>query len=909
MVYLFLLDIFDNGIHLDLNCRDEKSVQYVLQLENAKRVIYFVFKPGVQNILRIIDNYLHNYKINLEDTRSFICKKDFIHPQTRKLVHSDSIVKVIFNRRYFETIYDPNHLKNISSHLEFVIGKDTSATEYLVSEYKLKGWIFFDEDSKHVQPVTDSHLFRNRKQFILKNTFPLGEITPQPPTPDLLTWSLYYHTSNSTFFMCDNRPNGLKAYNLSVSDVNEHLQLGNPAIVCVHDFHALPKSLNIRAASENRYNLRRCEQLVVDTMEYTKDLKPMEKDYSLNALVPMRNPHDMLQYPENILALANSLGIIELIFQISIITGQPCSKVPSKLGRVEWMLILQFIDRDCIPPDKLERSVDQKSYTAGLVLQPVPGIYDEYIILLDFLSLYPSLCIEYDICFSEDGKILKPLLLYLIETRKEFRAAAENDPKKAAYCLVLKLLANTIYGCLACPWSRFYSLDIAKRITQHGRNELQNSIETINHMKKGLSVMYGDTDSLFVKSHRRVSKEETRNIANEIVSIINAKYKYLRIKHEATFEKIVIFGKKHYFGKKEEPSGKISTEIKGMDLLKRGFPPFAAEFCKMLVELILNAPSGTDIVSNIYTLFSSNVEAVKQGALLVRNFVITTELSRALSEYVNVAGQYHVIAARKLILSDGVRPFRKGDFVNYIMTNKTDPILSNNSELENTLVSRSKLILDIGWYLTHFTNMVDRMMVVFGNYSITELNKICGIRSIPNQPSSSSSYIQPTSSSSSHSSSFSKKSQISPELRKEIEHPSNYFKKRTFITLKCESCGNLTEYKGLHHVELLILKEKQSQLKDEDHDHEHISEKDLNKVITSVLKVCRKCRSPHDFDILLFNPDIDEDSLISFFLNIDAQRIINQHSCLKCKKRLFYYFKEKNLFSFFQDLTNKYKHK
>merc|ERR1719272_169569 len=80
--------------------------------------------------------------------------------------------------------------------------------------------------------------------------------------------------------------------------------------------------------------------------------------------------------------------------------------------RIEYLLLHEFHRRKYVLPDKAQWSDKKKTkgksrsqkrkpkYAGGLVLEPKKGLYDKYILLLDFNSLYPSIIQEFNICFT-----------------------------------------------------------------------------------------------------------------------------------------------------------------------------------------------------------------------------------------------------------------------------------------------------------------------------------------------------------------------------------------------------------------------------------------------------------------------------------------------------------------------------
>ncbi|XP_039120011.1 LOW QUALITY PROTEIN: DNA polymerase alpha catalytic subunit-like [Dioscorea cayenensis subsp. rotundata] len=326
------------------------------------------------------------------------------------------------------------------------------------------------------------------------------------------------------------------------------------------------------------------------------------------------------------------------------------------------------------------------SYSGGLVLEPKKGLYDKYVLLLDFNSLYPSIIQEFNICFttvehSPDGAganlpslipvgVLPELLKKLVDTRKTVKSLLENASGLQAqqYNIqqeALKLTANSMYGCLGFSNSRFYAKPLAELITRKGREILQSTVDVVqNHLN--LEVIYGDTDSIMIYTGLDdINKAKT--IARKVIQEVNKKYNCLEIDLDCLYKRMLLLKKKKYAAVKVKNGiPNEETDCKGVDMVRRDWSDLSKDTGKFCLKRILSEMSCEDVVDSIHSHLMKVQGQMRNGDIKIEKYVIRKTLTKPPEDYPDAKNQPHVQVALRL-KQNGYPGCSAGDTVPYVI--------------------------------------------------------------------------------------------------------------------------------------------------------------------------------------------------------------------------------------------------
>jgi len=379
------------------------------------------------------------------------------------------------------------------------------------------------------------------------------------------------------------------------------------------------------------------------------------------------------------LKLANH--ILPQIFAISRLTGS----LPFDASRntysqlVEAFLIKRaFTDSVLIPnrpkADELEKRRMAPIYKGAIVIEPKKGIHDN-ILAFDFRSLYPTIIVTHNIspetfncihdecekknkvpetkwyfCTKKEGFIPKHLK-ELIKTRQKIKEEMENVKKDSEKWkrldniqYALKIIANATYGYFGFFGAKWYKRECGASAAAWGRYYITQVIDMAR--KENFEIIYGDTDSLMVKTPEKESREKLEKIGEIFVRKMNKRLPgMIELEFRDLYKGgIFVARKAGKVGAKKRYAlinYKGELEIRGFETVRRDWCELSKRIQKKVLVIILRDRNPTKAIQ----LVRDTIKKIRERKVSLDELTIFEQITRPLNQYEQIGP--HVKAAQK----------------------------------------------------------------------------------------------------------------------------------------------------------------------------------------------------------------------------------------------------------------------
>jgi DNA polymerase delta subunit 1 len=387
---------------------------------------------------------------------------------------------------------------------------------------------------------------------------------------------------------------------------------------------------------------------------------------------------------------------------------------------------------------ELARQESEGKFQGATVLEAHVGYYDRPVAGLDFASLYPSIMIAHNMCYStvvldpkyldlpnieystikcndnlsvtfvqnQDG-VLSGILQSLWKnrkiTKKEMNAATDPFVKTVlnAKQLAIKVSMNSIYGFTGATVGALPCLEISQSVTGCGRQMIE---QTQNYAKNvfNCEIVYGDTDSCYVIFPEPVDPDGTLTTLFKKAEFAAAEIsKTFKKPIELEFEKfmypLILVAKKRYmyleWTDPKHHNGEI--EAKGVELVRRDNCPYVKETLDGVLQPIM---------------FKGDVQLGRKQAEYFMNELLSGKvpikkliLSKTLkNEYKNPDSIAHYQLVEKMKLRDINSAPKPGDRVPFVYVDIQNPKALSWEKVEDPVYAlENNIPIDSLYYLEH----------------------------------------------------------------------------------------------------------------------------------------------------------------------------------------------------------------
>ena len=362
--------------------------------------------------------------------------------------------------------------------------------------------------------------------------------------------------------------------------------------------------------------------------------------------------------------------------------------------------------------------IKEKKYRGGLVVEPKLGIHFG-VVVVDFASLYPSIIKVHNLSYEtvncvhqsckEDPnqkvpgtthwicKVNRGLTSLLIGSLRDLRVnyykhlsknKSITPEERQLYNVVsqaIKVILNASYGVMGAEIFPLYCLPVADATAAIGRVTTTSTIERCKEI--GIEVIYGDTDSLFLKNPSSNKVEEISLWARTRLGVdleIDKQYRYV------VFSEL----KKNYLGVLTDGT----VDVKGLTGKKSHTPPFIRNAFYEILSILSKVDSEKDFESareKIKNIIQENAKGLELKKIPLNDLSFNVMVNKSPEKYgkkmsnnqttKNIAlhgkekevetfkGLPQHIKAAKLLTDNG-RSIKAGDIISYVKTKTGDGV-------------------------------------------------------------------------------------------------------------------------------------------------------------------------------------------------------------------------------------------
>lgn len=297
---------------------------------------------------------------------------------------------------------------------------------------------------------------------------------------------------------------------------------------------------------------------------------------------------------------------------------------------------------------------------------------------------------------------LLPLTLdILLKKRKETRKIMEKTEDEAQKAvlnglqLAYKVVANSVYGQAGSKTSPIRRIEVAACTTAAGRDRIQFA-KSVVETEFGAEVIYGDTDSIFIKFPTKDLSESIelgKKAAQSITSQCRAAHK---IEYEKTLYPFILFCRKRYVGMKyEDDITKCKRMTMGVALKRRDNAPIVKDVFGGALDILMehrDIRKAQEFVKNILV-------EILQNKIPLEKFVITKQLR---DDYKNPGQIAHRVLADRMEERDAGNKPQVGDRLAFIYVKEKREAKKQGDRIEQIdYVREKKLTPDTEFYITN----------------------------------------------------------------------------------------------------------------------------------------------------------------------------------------------------------------